>query len=314
MSVPAQEAPAAPESGANAPSTGQAGASPARGERADPTQVSHSEGREQDKRGPDYIRQAFMAMRGVTQAATPPAGEAAPQAPPASPPPAEPERSGTRSSAPATTLPAQRQGTPSTPQQAPQADRITLTPDELARRVQAEADRKLAKQQADDAARREREREVELRRNNPFEYARLMEERETQLQESQKETERLTGLLTSQLTQYDRNILDPIVIALPEHLRKQVISPEEGIAGRRKTAEAAVKALRQHLKGEALEQAKADLRKDQAFIKEVLARYGGESQEPESVQARPPSSPVPVGESGMNGWIRAAGKARSTSG
>jgi hypothetical protein len=137
-----------------------------------------------------------------------------------------------------------------------------------------------------------------------------MEDREKQLEESRKETDRLGGLLTSQLNQYDRNILDPLVGALPEALRKEVIAPDEGIEGRKKTAAAALKALKQQWVNEGRQTARSALMQDQTFIKEVLARYGGSSPEPEAVRAAPPSTPVPVGQSGMNAWMRS--EARST--
>lgn len=314
MSVPATAAPAAPAAESEAPSTGQAGANPAQEQRADPTPASSAETQEQAQRGPDYIREAFRAIRGQTQTARP-AQEApaesspAPQAPPASSRPVqEPERSEAKPSIPATTLPAAPRGQTSAPQSPPPADRIVLTPEELQRRVQSEADRKLAKQRADDEARRQRELEIELRDTNPFEYARLMRDRDEKLAKSQEENQRLTGLLSTQLTQYDRNILDTLVSAVPEGLRKDVIAAEEGLVGRKKTVEATLKTLKQTWVNEGRQTAKAALMKDETFIKEILARYGGQTPEPEPVQARPSSTHVAAGNEGMNSWMRSAAR------
>lgn len=338
MSVPAVAETQETEQGQAADSTGRTGvgAPNAQEPRVDPTQVSSAETQEQAQRGPDFFRQAFNQIRGYTQAAAPapnpqvepPAKKSpAPQAPPVSsgpvPEPGAPTAPDTGQPAPArtpgTTLPPREQ------RQQPQQDRIVLSQAELDRRVQAEADRKIAKQQHDDRIRAEREREVELRRTDPFEYARLVEQREKELEVAQEETRRLTGTLSQQLNQYDRNVLDIFVSAIPETHRAKVISKTEGIPGRKETAAATLNALKSLWTAEGRASAKADLMKDQAFVKEVLARYGGQTPEPETTptRIRPQESAGTNGANGVengsnnqavNAWMRSATRDRITSG
>ena len=327
MSVPAT---AAPDSGDRAQDPGQAGAIPAQEQRAGPTPASGAETQEQTTRTPDYVRDAFMRLRGYTQSAAPApqvqnvATETVSQAPPASSGPAQETERRADAPGPGTTLPprqrGQRQpqrGTPGTATGSPNVDTGSVyTQEQLQRLVQAEADRVLAKRLADERVKAERDREVELRRTDPFEYARLMEERETQLAESQKETERLTGVIATQLQFYDRGVLDPFVGALPEPLREKVISKTEGIEGRKETAVATVKALRAHYLAEGRASARSELMRDSTFIKEILARYG--SAPPSTEQ----TAPVPVratperngsyadsqDNEAVNNWMRSASR------
>jgi hypothetical protein len=185
VSVPAavRTTPAAPQDGSE--NSVQTGASAAPEVNADPTQVSGAAGEEQETRGPDYIREAFNRLRGYTQSATP-------QAPPVSTEQVpEPERSVESSfevppsaeadGTPATTLPRRRERqTRSTEQPSV----LTLTQEELNRRVQSETDRRLAKWHADEQARREREQEQELRDNNPWEYVQKLKEKEAEAEEA----------------------------------------------------------------------------------------------------------------------------------
>lgn len=332
MSVPAIAAPSevAPPQGVDAPSTGPAGAIPAGEQRADPTQVSRAETQEQDTRPPDYVRDAFARLRGYTQNAAPAsdakpeavASQPAPQAPPASSRPAqEPGRSAFPSTQPASTFPAApAQARPQAPASRSQTatEVITLTPEEYQRRVQSEADRILSRRQKEDQDKAAREREVELRRTDPFAYARLIEEKEQELTNSRQETERLTTVVGTQLQYFDRAVLDTFVGALPEDERPRVVSRhQDAIENRKETATNTLKALRARWTAEGQASAKATLMKDQTFIKEILARYGQAGPEPESVQTatRSASDAAPQdGETAMNSWIRgAAQQARAVS-
>lgn len=317
MSVPAQTV---SDPQGDALSTGRTEPN-AQEQRADPTPPSGAETQEQSRRGPDYFRDAFSRMRGYTQNAAPaqpaPAeqqtgGAQAPQAPPASSAPVrETERPADLSAPPqptrpATTLPERRR------EQEPSSSRIVFeTQEEFDRRLQSEVDRRLAKQQQDEKVRADRAREVELRRTDPFEYARLMEEKEQQLQAAQQETRLLTSTLEQQLNHYDRNVLDILVSAVPEKERGRVISQSEGIQGRKETTQATLRELRKLWRAEGEASAKANLMKDQTFIKEMLARYGAASPEPEPVpvasasQYSPPG--VDAGHAAVNSWIRSAG-------
>lgn len=328
MSVPAAADPNTPGQGVEAPSTGRTGATNAQENRADSTPASSAGEQEQAQRPPDYVRDAFMRLRGYTQTAAP-----APQAQtnghvassearaqPASPATAqEPERSAAPSG-PATTLPARsdesQQRTP--PAQAPSPStpggdgRISMTQDEYRRAVQSEVDRTLARQRHADATRAEQERERELRRTNPFEYANLMEQREQELEASKQETERLTGVVGRQLVFYDRAVLDTFVGALPQEERTKVISQStDALENRKETAAATLKALRARWTAEARASAKDALMKDQTFIKEILARYGQAPQDstPAPVTARPPqAATAATPNESVNTWMRNAAR------
>lgn len=321
MSVPATTESAQPSSGIDAASTGRSGAEPAQDNRADPTQVSSEATPEQPTRGPDYFRQAFARIRPYAQQASPdpveqPASNPVPRAPTAQGPRRqEPERSaGSPSNQHAgTTLPARTQ--PSQPAQAqtqaaPPDGRLVLTQDELHRRAQAEADRIIAKREADQRAAQERADEVEMRRTNPFEYARMMEDREQQLAKVHEENKTLTTVVSRQLFEYDRNVLDIFVSAVPDSIRDKVIAKTEGIPGRKETAAATLRALRQTWLAEGKATARADLMKDPLFVKEILARFGGAAPASDAapVQARPSrtSSEPDTDNAAVNDWMRSA--------
>lgn len=356
MSVQAQpQSPTEPNSptpGTDAHSTGRTGATNAQEPRADSTPASSAETREQDSRGRDFIREGFMRLRGYTQNAAPAPqpenadanGTPAPQAPPALGGPvqepggsaAQPSASpGGSSGQPGTTFPPAPQGrrqgqqpsqqsqsgrpTSATGVQPGSDGQIVLTEAELQRRIQAEADRVLAKRQKDDQTRTAQERERELRRTDPWAYARLMEDKEAELEASRTETARLTNVIGTQLQFYDRAVLDTFVGALPEDDRAKVISREaDGIESRKQTAANALKALRARYVAEGRASAREALMKDQTFIKEILTRYGhaGPEPEPAPVAVRPARDAVPNdGHAAMNSWMRSgAQQARATTG
>lgn len=326
VSATVESQPAGPASqGTDVSAPGRTGATNAQAPATDPTTIPGAESEEQPVKGIDYFRQAFSRIRPYTQG-TPETREIQPAT--ASNPTAQapgvfpgsvPEGSGSvaqgqpaPAAQPATTLPQQR------PQAQPAPDtRIVLTPEEHRRAVQAEADRLLAEKARKEKEAADRAREVELRRTNPFEYANLMEAKEQELQAAQKETERLSGVLKDQLFHYDRNVLDIMVSALPESDRDKVIAKNiPGIEGRKATAENTIKALRTRWLAEGRASAKADLMKDQTFIKEVLARYGQAAPEPEvsPVQARPASSTgrAENGHEAVNAWMRGAARSVRT--
>lgn len=178
--------------------------------------------------------------------------------------------------------------------------------------VQSEVDRTLARQRQADATRAEQERERELRRTNPFEYANLMEQREQELEASKQETERLTGVVSKQLVFYDRAVLDTFVGALPQEERTKVISQStDALENRKETAAATLRALRARWTAEARASAKDALMKDQTFIKEILARYGQAPQDsaPAPVTARPPqAATAATPNESVNTWMRNAAR------
>jgi hypothetical protein len=308
--APSEPSAASGQPGANAPTAG-----------TDPTPSSSPAAEEQASRGPDYFRDAFARIRSYRHGGQDPA----PQAPPASRNGgSEAERPGTpapKPSAPAaTTLPARSPAAVPSSQPPGSPTAITLTPEELDRRIQSETDRRRAKERADAEARAQREEEQRLRREDPFEYVRLLEAREAEQQQREVEAKSAVSLLEQQLHHYDRGILDPIVGALPEPTRKKILTSvnAEGIPGRQEVARQSLAALRTLWNAEGRETAKTALMKDEKFIKEVLARYGGQRTEgpPEVTAGLPPTSssrPVTPNEQ-VNGWMRSAGSAiRSTS-
>jgi hypothetical protein len=285
---------------------GQSGAD-AGANRSDPTPSSGATAKEQETRV-DYFREAFQRMR------------SGPQAPPVSGGSVrEPERpegeaaTGVPSSAEATggssgQAPSRQQKRDSKPSA---GEPITLTQEELDRRVQAESDRKLAKLQQDERLRREREEEAELRKNNPFEYVRRLEQKEAELREQREETSRISGLLDGTIHQYDRDVLDVFVGVLPNDVRQKILDDaEEGIPGRGKIAKGTFEALKKIWLNEGAKTARDVLAKDPTFVKEILARHGGQREEPD-----PPSrdasiaSPEPTNSNGrMNNWMRQEGR------
>lgn len=322
MSVPATAEQATPNAGVDAPSTGRTGATNAQEPRADSSSASDAGTQEQPQRGPDYFRRAFNQLRGYTQTAAPapseteqPARDPAPQAPAVSSPTvSEPGRSEARpSTAPANAEPPSVPAStlPTKPPAASAPNQIVLTPEEFQRRIQSEADRIRAKEKREEEERAAREREVELRRTDPFEYARLMEAKEQELEKSREETKRLSEIVSKQLFFYDRNVLDVFVGALPEPERKKVIADAEGIEGRKATATQTLKALRSSWLAEGRASAKAELMKDQTFIKEILARYGASTPEPAPapVAVRPAASDAAEETNAqMNAWMRESAK------
>lgn len=316
MSVPATPSPAP------AAASDDSGRTGANAQAVDPgsTPVSADQTPAPAERGPDYFREAFSRIRGYRQEA----GPRAPQAPPArsadgreteqpgrsqQPPSARrPSRSESRANPPATTLPPQ-----GTPIQGTEPV-LALTESQLARRVQAEADRVMAKRQADEQVRAQQEEERRLREDDPYGYVQLVKEREQQTEAEQRRRREATSLLEQQLHHYDRGILDPVVGALPESVRQKILKGvrADGISGRTEVARASLTALRSLWTAEGRETAKSALMKDPAFVKEVLARYAGqvERTEPESVHALPPSSRASAQSSdeSVNAWMRQASR------
>jgi hypothetical protein len=310
VSVPAAErtTPAATQGEPQSPD--QSGASAGPEGNVDPTQTSSAAGEEQESRGPDYFREAFMRTRGFVQSA-------APQAPPVSAgpvqeserttgdPQAVPPSAEDASTTPATVLPRQREK-PARTDAKPNV--LTLTPEEYDRRVQSETDRRLAKMRADEQTRAEQERERQLRDENPYEYVRLLKDKEAELAAAHQRTAEIRTTLDQQIGLYDRRILDPIVGALPAEVRQKIIESvtEDGIPGREKIAKGALKALQDHWLQEGAKTARQRLAADQTFVKEILARYGGQREEPDTTRGMPvSSSPRPGNENtAVNDFIR----------
>jgi hypothetical protein len=242
----------------------------------------------------DWFREAFSKTRTTYV----PGQQPAPEIPPASvtapksdvaAPPSAPEP--------------QRQ-----PRETPQAP--SLTQAEFDRAVQAEVDRRNAKFQREEGERRrraaleaQREQDRQLRENDPYAYAERMKQREQENEALQKQLEQTHGLLSSTVTDYDRIVLDPLLTAVPAQERQKILQEiSDGLPGRGEAAIKSLKVLERHWQQQGEARARQRLMSDQSFVKEVLARYGGQRQEPEHVPAR--AAPGPSGGRDMNSLLR----------
>lgn len=259
------EATTLPGSGPLAPDQSQSGSA------SSPSSVPESNGAANE---PDYFRALFNNMRGVPQE-SPAVAEATPVENGK-----EPE--GAQQQQPTTPVRPSAEGG----QSPAQSDTVTLTRSEIDRMVQSETDRRLAKQQRDERMRRETEEERELRRTNPYEYAKRVDEREAREAEERQTAEELVTFARTQVQSYDDAVLTPLFLRLPAEEQQRILSSiEEGIPGRGKAAHEAFAVLERVAFNKGVEQARKTLLEDQVFIKEVLARYGGQGFEPESIPA-----------------------------
>ena len=260
----------------------------------------------------DWFRVAFQNMRTQQYGAAP--REDPTEAPPASSsPPPESKVFGdspSPGSEPAPQESGQRQSPlPKRQKAKPQTD------EDFARAVQSEVDRRLDKFNREEAARRQREQEIRqreqerfLRDNDPHEFARLVREREQEQAEVQQKLREIQSFATEQITTYDRHVLDPLILALPESDRREVLANvEDGLPGRGKVTKAALSALKKIYIDQGRQSARQALMQDQTFIKEILTRYGGGAPEPTHTPAL--ASPPYSESDNMNDRLRAAAAA-----
>lgn len=166
------------------------------------------------------------------------------------------------------------------------------------RRVQAEVDRREAVR----AQRAEAQRERDLRRTNPQEYARLKEQQEAQ----NATVDNLTGALKMLSAQFDDATVTPLVQALDENLRAEVLKdPGHGMDGRKEIVKRAVAALKKASYEEGVkkgrEEAQKSLRRNPSFRKELLTELRGSEDEPELANA---SGSSRNDSWDMNDWMR----------
>lgn len=227
----------------------------------------------------DWFRRAFNTVRYGAPASAP---EALPDTP------AETETDG-----PADTpddVPAASGDAPGPDQDKPADGAITLTPEELRRRVQSETDRRMAQIQEDEAARRKREERRRLRQEDPLGYAEQEEQEEAKAEALRRELARAQELAASGIRAYDASVLDPLMRAVPEADRKAILGAiEPGIPGRGQVATRALEVLRRTWTEAGRAEARKALISDQAFVKEVLVKYGGRAPEVDAIPAVPVS-------------------------
>lgn len=158
----------------------------------------------------------------------------------------------------------------------PTSPALTLTQEEIDRRVQAETDRREAKRLADARA-AERKR---LRDEDPWGYA----EQDRQAETAEMTNAQVGTLFASIGAEHDKYTLDPLVTSLPEAERARIMAMEgagQGLNGRKLIVSEALKSLEKHWKSEGAKDAEHKLRRNPAFRKQVLAEMRGQTVEPE---------------------------------
>lgn len=157
---------------------------------------------------------------------------------------------------------------------------LTLTQEELDRKVQAETDRREARRQQ---AARAQERKA-LRDSDPWAYA----EQERKEEEAQQGNFQLERFVTDLGAEHDRVTVDPIFFSLPKAEQERIVKLEgagTGLAGRKLVVTESLKALEKHWKSEGAKEAEAKLRRNPAFRKQVLSELRGQTAEPEVLPA-----------------------------
>jgi len=189
----------------------------------------------------------------------------------AAPAPAEPSEQGTQASTGRSWFDRLLgRGTPEPePQDAPAQpaapDAITLTQDELEKRIKAETDRRESKRI--EQAKSERRRK--LRDENPWQYAE--EERKAEIE--QAANSQVTDFFSNVSREHDKYSIDPIVEALPEAERSRILQMEgagQGLDGRKLIVTEGLKALEKAWKAEGAKDAEDRLRRNPAFRKQLL--------------------------------------------
>jgi hypothetical protein len=161
-----------------------------------------------------------------------------------------------------------------------------MTREQYERSVQAEADRRLDKFQREEAQRRKATEERELRENDPYGYVELLKQREKEAEVVGKQLKAAQDFAITNVRTYDSAVLDPIMAAVPTEDRQRILqSIGDGIPGRAQAAAEAMKVLHKTWRDQGRAEARKVLLNDPSFVKEVLARFGGQRQEPESAPA-----------------------------
>lgn len=181
-----------------------------------------------------------------------------------------------------------------------------VTEQELQRLVQGETDRREAKHRNDERIRTERE----LREKDPYKYAQLVAQREKDEEEEKGRTSTISQAVNENVSTYDRQVLDPLFLAVPEGDERTAIErgigehPEGPLVGRGEAAKKLIELIRKQGRSEGESEARRKLVNDDSFVKEILTRRGGQRAEPEVV------SPVGAAQRGagsaddMEGFIR----------
>jgi len=160
-------------------------------------------------------------------------------------------------------------------QASPTSATLTLTQEELDRRIQAETDRREAKRAAQQLADRRRK----LRDEDPWAYA----EEDRKAETTEQSNEQVATLFSSIGAEHDKYTLDPLVQSLSNADRDRILALEGaglGLDGRKLIVTEALKALEKHWKAEGAKEAEGRLRRNPAFRKQLLGEIRANSVEP----------------------------------
>ena len=157
---------------------------------------------------------------------------------------------------------------------------LTLSPEELERKIQSETDRREAKRQQELRVQQRRE----LRDKDPWAFA----EQERQEEQAQEQTSGVQTFFANVGNAHDRISIDPLVNTLPPAERERILALEgagHGLDGRKLVVTESLKALEKHWKAQGAKDAEDRLRRNPAFRKQLLSEARGGSVEPELLPA-----------------------------
>ncbi len=177
---------------------------------------------------------------------------------------------------------------------------ITLTQEELDKRVDAETQRREAKRLQQQQAERRRK----LRDEDPWAYA----EEERNAERVAMGDTQVNTMFTQIGATHDRFAIDPIVMQLPEAERTRILAIEgmgAGLEGRKALVTESLKALEKHWRTEGEKEAADKLRRNPAFRKQVLNEFRRGMSEPEFVGSGAPSAADKTVSDILRGQIRA---------
>ena len=163
-------------------------------------------------------------------------------------------------------LPSQRTQAPEDPASKP----LSLTQEELDRRVQAETDRREAKR----AAQQQAQQRKQLRDSDPWAYV----EEERKAEQAAESNQSVASWFQGLSSEHDRVAIDPLIETLPQAERERILKMEgagQGLKGRKLVVTEAMKSLEKHWKAEGEKQAERKLRSNPAFRKQILVRAEG---------------------------------------
>jgi hypothetical protein len=153
---------------------------------------------------------------------------------------------------------------------------LTLTQEELDRKIQAETDRREARRNAQALAERKRK----LRDEDPWAYA----EEDRKSEQAVQSNQQVETLFQTIGSEHDRHTLDPLMQTLPQTEQQRILALEgagRGLEGRKLIVTEALKSLEKHWKAEGAKDAEQRLRRNPAFRKQVLAEFRPGTPEPE---------------------------------